>query len=299
MPNSLIVITGPTAVGKTDVAIKVAERYSSEIISSDSRQLYRELNKGTAKPNTEQLSAVKHHFINHLSIHDKYSAALFETEALEVIMSLLKNHRICVMTGGSGLYINAVCKGIDELPSGDEKIRSLLQEEINTKGLEYLQNKLAEVDPEFHVNGDIANPRRVMRALEVFQISGSTYSSLLKKKNKKRSFRIVKLLLERPREELYKRINTRVDAMMESGLLKEAENLYPFRSLNALQTVGYREIFKYLDKKIDLEEAIRLIKRNTRRYARTQISWFRQEKDVPVFHPADVQSIFAYIDRLI
>ncbi|MFQ5334525.1 MAG: tRNA (adenosine(37)-N6)-dimethylallyltransferase MiaA [Flavobacteriales bacterium] len=295
MLPSLLVITGPTAVGKSEVAIQLARHLNTEIISADSRQFYKELNIGTAKPDDVQLS-VPHHFISHISVRDYYSAGRFETNALKTIRVLLKQHKCAIMTGGSGLYIQAVCSGIDKLPPVDEKIRSKLLNQLDNEGLGSLQDELKKRDPTYFQTGDTANPRRVIRALEVCMQSDKPYSAFLHGTGKKRPFRIIRIVLTLPREELYRRINERVDAMMKNGLLEEVEKLKPFRSLNALQTVGYRELFEYLDGKTALEEAIALIKRNTRRYARMQMSWLRRDDDVPAFHPDASDAIIQYLE---
>lgn len=292
----LVVVAGPTASGKTSLCIRLAHHFSTEIISADSRQIYKELCIGVARPTREQLSEVQHHFIGTVSIHDYYNASIFETEALHLLSRLFKTYPLVLMTGGSGLYIDAICKGIDDLPSIREEIRNELLEEYREKGKTHLQEELRNVDPVFFSNADIHNPKRLLKALEVFRQTGRPYSSFLTGTAKKRPFRILKIALDVAREELYRRINDRTDAMMLQGLEEEARGLYPFRNLNALNTVGYKELFGYFDGTYDKNEAIRLIKRNTRRYARRQLTWFRNDREYHWFSPSEPHAIIQLIE---
>lgn len=273
----LIIITGPTAVGKTAYAVQTALEYGTEIISCDSRQMYREMQKGTAPPTPEELAAVPHHFIGNLSIHDYYNVSRFEVEALQLLEDLFRKHDTVVMCGGSGLYIQALCHGIDEFPETDPDIRLQVQECLRTEGLAYLRRELKLTDPAYYARVDLCNTQRIVRAVETFRQTGRPYSSFLTDKSASRPFRITGLVLNRPREILYDRINRRVDAMMADGLLEEARGLYPFRHLNALNTVGYKELFDYFDGKCSLEQAVTDIKCHTRRYAKRQLTWFARE----------------------
>lgn len=286
--NTLIIILGPTASGKTDLAIKIARWLETEIISADSRQFYRELSIGTAKPSPEELAAVKHHFIGHISITEDYNISRFEQDAIRLLDKLFDTHRAVVMTGGSGLYIDAVCKGLDEQPEQDPAIRQILTEEYKTRGIVYLQEELLKLDPQYYSEVDLSNPNRLMRALEVCLMTGHPYSSFRKGNHQKRRFRTVKLGIRIPREELIRRINLRLDEMMSLGLLGEVKANYPFRSLNALNTVGYKELFDYLDGNCSLEEAVEKIRLNTRRYAKRQMTWFRKDIDIKWINPDSI-----------
>jgi tRNA dimethylallyltransferase len=281
----LLVILGPTASGKTDLAIQVAGWLDTEIISADSRQFYKELSIGTAKPSPEQLSGVKHHLIGHISVEDKYNISRFEQDVLKLLDELFKVHNIVVMCGGSGLYIDAVCHGIDEQPDHDPAIRHLLQAEYKANGIDYLRNELQRLDPEYYQQVDLSNPHRLMRALEVCMMTGKPFSSFRKGTIRQRPFRIVKLGIDISREELISRINRRTDDMMSSGLLEEAHTNLAYRHLNALNTVGYKEMFDYLDRKYSLEEAVEKIKINTRRYAKRQMTWFRKDSEIQWIKP--------------
>ena len=276
----LVVILGPTASGKTDLAIKVAKWLDTEIISADSRQFYREISIGTAKPSAEQLVAVKHHFIGHISITENYNISRFEKDAIRLLEKLFETNRVLVMTGGSGLYIDAVCNGIDEQPEHDPAIRHLLKEEYKAKGIKYLQKELLSLDPTYYREVDLSNPNRLMRALEVCKMTGNPYSSYRKGHRQQRAFRTVKFGILVSRELLAERINRRVDEMMATGLVEEAKANYSFRNLNALNTVGYKEIFEYLDGNCSLEEAVEKIRINTRRYAKRQMTWFRKDPGI-------------------
>ncbi|MDB4921121.1 MAG: tRNA ((37)-N6)-dimethylallyltransferase MiaA [Mucilaginibacter sp.] len=278
--KTLIVIAGPTASGKTAAAIELARRYDTVVVSADSRQFYREMSIGTAKPTAEELNAVKHYFINSLSISETYTAGDYEKQCLELLAGLFKIHDVVVLAGGSGLFIKAVCEGFDVFPDNDPDVRERLNNELENNGIAYLQEKLKAADPEYYNQADINNPQRVIRALEVFESSGKPYSSYRKSALNKRPFHIVKFGLSLPRPVLYDRINQRVDEMVKQGLIDEVKSLLPYRYLNALNTVGYSELFDYFDGKTDLDTAIELIKQNTRRFAKRQITWFRKDKEI-------------------
>ncbi len=297
MPDkTLIVIAGPTAVGKTYVGIELAKQFNTEIISCDSRQIYKELNIGTAIPSEELLKEVKHHFIQSKSIHAYYNASMYESETMELLDILFKNHTIVLMVGGSGLYIDAVCKGIDDLPDIDKEIRQQLADRMEKEGIESLRLELKRLDPEYYQQVDLRNYKRILKALEITLMTGKPYSAFLTNTHKKRPFHTIKIGLNMKREELYQRINHRVDVMIESGLVDEARALRAYSHLNALNTVGYKEIFRYFNKDISLEEAIDLIKRDTRKYARRQLTWFRKYKDMEWFDPKDIEEIFAFVN---
>lgn len=293
--GTLVVLVGPTAVGKTDLSISIAKTLEAPIVSSDSRQIYREMNIGTAVPDKQQLAAVPHYFIESRSIFEPYTAGMYEVDAINTIDQLFEKHHFVVLTGGSGLYIDAVCLGIDAIPATNPETREMLKLRLKNEGLTSLSDWLKRLDEESYNTVDINNPQRVIRALEVCIISGIPYSSLRKNFEKTRNFKIIKVGLQRDREELYARINLRVELMMEQGLLDEAKKLYPNRHLNALQTVGYRELFDYFDGKITLEEAVELIKRNSRRYAKRQITWFNRYDDIAWFSPDNFDGIVAHV----
>lgn len=293
--GTLVVLVGPTAVGKTDLSISIAKALEAPIVSSDSRQIYREMNIGTAVPDKQQLAAVPHYFIESRSIFEPYTAGMYEVDAINTIDQLFEKHHFVVLTGGSGLYIDAVCLGIDAIPATNPETREMLKLRLKNEGLTSLSDWLKRLDEESYNTVDINNPQRVIRALEVCIISGIPYSSLRKNFEKTRNFKIIKVGLQRDREELYARINLRVELMMEQGLLDEAKKLYPNRHLNALQTVGYRELFDYFDGKITLEEAVVLIKRNSRRYAKRQITWFNRYDDIAWFSPDNFDGIVAHV----
>jgi len=278
--KKLIVIAGPTAVGKTATAIRLAQQLKTEIISADSRQFYNEMSIGTAKPDAEELSQAKHHFINSHSITDNFTVGDFEKEALLLLDELFKTHDQLIMVGGSGLFIQAVTQGFDNLPAANPEIREKLNQEFAEKGIEHLQQKLKEADPDYYNKVDLNNPQRLIRALEVFQATGKSFSSYRKATVNTRPFESIKIVLDLPREELYDRINRRVDIMIEQGLVEEVHSLLPYRQLNALNTVGYSELFDYFDGKTDLPAAIDLIKQNTRRFAKRQLTWFRKDKEM-------------------
>ncbi len=293
--NTLIVISGPTAVGKTDLCITLAQKLHTDIISADSRQIYREMKIGTARPDEQTLNKAKHYFIGTKSIHDYYTAGMFELEVLDMLRQHFKEKETMIMTGGSGLYINAVCNGIDALPKADPEIRNKLVKQYEEEGIEGIRDQLKLLDPESYHNMDIKNPKRILKALEVTLTTGKPYSSFLTRQKKSRSFHILKIGLRRDRNELYERINKRVDQMIEQGLIEEARELYPYKHLNPLNTVGYKELFDYFDGIISLEEAIRRIKRNTRRYAKRQLTWFARDKEMEWFHPEEKNKILNYI----
>lgn len=295
--KTLIVITGPTAVGKTALCLDIAQHYGIPIINADSRQIYKELQIGTASPTAEQLSQVKHYFVGTLSLNDYYSASLFEQQVLEILDSEFREHDYALMTGGSMMYIDAVCNGIDDIPTVDDETREKLKSRLANEGLEPLVEELRKLDPEYYEIVDKQNPRRVVHGLEICLMTGKTYTSFRKREKKQRPFRIIKIGLNRDREELYNRINQRVDQMMNDGLLKEAQQLYPMRQMNALNTVGYKEMFTYLDGIWSLEEAIERIKGNTRRYARKQLTWYKKDEQIRWFHPDDKDNIISYISQ--
>jgi len=293
--KTLIVILGPTGIGKTDLSIDIALEFKTEIISSDSRQVYKELKIGTAVPSDEQLKKVKHYFIGNKSIYDYYNASMFEFEVLDKLDELFRIHNQVVMTGGSGMYINAVCDGIDDLPTIDQEIRDELFALYKEQGLESLRMQLKLLDPISYKTIDLRNPKRILKALEVSIQTGKPYSSFLTDTNKKRDFNIIKIGLQRNREELYERINLRVDEMVKEGLIEEARKFYKDRDLNSLNTVGYKELFEHFDGQISLDTAIELIKRNSRHYAKRQISWFGRDKEINWFNPDDFALIVGFI----
>lgn len=296
--HTLIVLLGPTGVGKTDLSIGLAQHYRTSIISCDSRQIFKEMRIGTAVPSDAQLAAVPHYFIQTKSVRDYYNSWQFEVEALERIRALFEESGVVIMTGGSMLYIDAVCKGIDDIPTISPELRAELMGIYEREGLERIREMLKELDPVFYGQVDLNNGKRVLHAVEVCRMAGVPYSSLRTNTPKDRGFRIVRIGLNRDRDELYERIDRRVDLMMEEGLEAEARSLLPLRHLNALNTVGYKELFDYFEGHYDLAEAVRLIKRNSRRYARKQLSWFRRDNDIHWFHPDAVGDILDILNRL-
>ncbi len=297
--KSLIVLCGPTGIGKTQVAIELAKYLGCDIISADSRQLFREMHIGTAVPSNEELSAVPHHFVRSHSIHQYYNASMFEQEVLEFLDRYFSKNNIIIMAGGSGLYIDAVCRGIDDLPTIDRNIRDQWAAVFNEKGIEFLHQKLYEIDPEYFDVVDRNNPKRLLKAIEVYEMTGRRYSSFLKNEPKKRPFTILKLGLDIKRSQLYLQINQRVDRMIREGLVDEAKALYPYINLTPLNTVGYKELFAYFDGLITLEEAIIKIKDHTRAYARRQLTWFKRDKEIKWFEPSDIELMIHYIENRI
>ena len=295
MKKTLIVICGPTAIGKTNVAIDVAKHLACEIISADSRQFYIETNIGTAKPDAVQLNAVKHHLINTLHIEEPYSAGRFEKDGLLILEKLFKTSDYAVMAGGSGLYIDTILYGIDDVPGSDAAIRSMLELEFKSKGIEALHNRLRIVDPEYFQDNDIMNTQRVMRAIEVSTITGKPFSSFLKKKPANRNFKIILIGLNTDRDKLYQRINKRVDEMIAAGLRDECISLLNRKHLNALQTVGYKEMFAHLEGRLTFDEAVDLIKQHTRNYAKRQLTWLRRYENLKWFEPDDLDEILDHI----
>jgi len=294
--NTLIVITGPTAVGKTALTIQLAQHYNLPIINADSRQIYRELKIGTATPTEEQLKQAVHYFVGTKSINDYYNASMYEQEVLALIASR-PTHGLHLLSGGSMMYIDAVCNGIDDIPTVRDDIREEMKQRYQEEGLEALCEDLKRLDPEHYETVDRQNYRRVIHALEICYQTGRTYTSFRTQKRKPRPFRIVKIGLNREREDLYNRINQRVDMMMEQGLLHEAASLYGQRHLNALNTVGYKEMFDYIEGRWSLDEAVERMKGNTRRYARKQLTWFKRDKSVCWFHPDQKEEILKYISQ--
>lgn len=287
LSKKLIVIAGPTAVGKTAIAIELAKKLQTEIVSADSRQFYREMSIGTAKPSAEELAQAPHHFINSHSISESFSVGDFEKQGLALLDNLFQKHDTAILAGGSGLYIKAICEGFDELPVASHQIREKLNEEFKEKGIVYLQEKLKEADPVYYGQVDLNNPQRIIRALEVTETTGEPFSSYRKAAINTRPFECIKIGLNLSRELLYQRINERVDEMVRQGLVEEGRSLLPYRHLNALNTVGYSELFDYFDGKTDLPTAIELIKQNTRRFAKRQLTWFRKDGDMKWFMADD------------
>ena len=287
---------GPTAVGKTHLAIRVAQHYKTEIISADSRQIYKELEIGTAKPSTDELKLVNHHFVNSKSIQEEYDAGKFGREARMVIDRLFINHDQAVMCGGSGLYIKAVIEGFDKLPDVPDEIRTKIIEAYDKKGLTWLQEEVALHDPDYFEVVDKRNPQRLMRALEIINSTGKKFSGFLKTKKNELPFAVAKIGLELDREELYKRIDKRMDEMIGNGLFEEAQKFLEWRHLNSLQTVGYQEAFEFFEGKVDKEEAIRLMKRNSRRYAKRQLTWFKGDDEIHWVHPHDLNGVLKFLD---
>ncbi len=295
--NTLIVVLGPTGVGKSDISIQLASHYHTDIISADSRQFFRELSIGTAVPSVEDLNAVPHHFIQTKSIHDYYNVSEFEVEALQLIEQLFPDKNPLILTGGSMLYVDTICKGIDDIPTVTQQVREEVIRWFEDNGIEALRQKLQEVDPEYYEIVDRNNHKRMLHAVEIFQMTGKTFTSFRKNTLKERPFRIIKVGINQDRKLLYERINLRVDRMMDAGLLEEARSVYPYRNLNSLNTVGYKELFSYFDGHCTLEEAVDLIKRNSRRYARKQLTWFRRDQEIKWFEPDQLQMIIEYIEK--
>ena len=300
MGKHLITIIGPTAIGKTSLAIKVANYFKTEIVSADSRQFYKEMNIGTAKPSNSELKSIKHHLINNKSINDDYNISDYEKDALKSIKSIFNKNDIAILVGGSGLYINTVLYGLDEIPEISNHTRNSLYLDLELKGIKKMQEQLKLLDPASYNTIDINNPRRLIRALEVSISTGKSYSSFLKKKKKKRNFNIIVLGINQDRSDLYNKINTRVDNMVKNGLINEAEGLYNLKSLNALNTIGYSEVFNYIENNSSIDECVDEIKKNTRRYAKRQLTWFKSIDRVEWITPEyDFEKIIAYINNLI
>ncbi len=294
--GTLIVIVGPTASGKTSVAIEIAQKYNTEIISADSRQFYKEIPIGTATPQSEEMQGIKHHFVGNLTVNDYYNVSKFEQDVMELLKKKFQKNKIMLMVGGSGLYIDAVCNGIDDLPDADEDLRARLNKLFEIEGLSAIQQKLKQLDPEYYEKVDLNNPKRILRALEVSIQTGKPYSSHRKGNSVERPFNIIKIGLEIPREQLIERIDRRLDSMIKEGWIEEATSVLPYKDNNALNTVGYKELFKYLENEWSLDLAIEKIKVNTRRYAKRQMTWFKRDKETTWFSPDDSEKIIEFID---
>ncbi len=297
--NNLVVLIGPTAVGKTETSFAIASHFGCPIISADSRQMYRGMEIGTAMPTQEELARHKHYFVGQLTPGDYYSAARYEEEVLALLEKGFPHHPTMLLSGGSMMYIDAVCKGIDDIPTVDEETRRMVLEKYEREGLEQLSKELKILDPEYYNEADIKNPKRVMHALEICYMTGKTYSSFRKQTSKERPFNIIKIGLRREREELYERINRRVDIMVKDGLVEEVKKFYHLKEHNSLNTVGYKEIFKYLDGEWELPFAIEKIKQNTRIYSRKQVTWYRKDEDIAWFHPGETTNIIAHIEKML
>ena len=295
--KTLLVIAGPTAVGKTALCVQLAKTLHTDVISADSRQLYRELSIGTAKPTPDEMDGVRHHFVDSHSITDPVNAGRYERECLTLLSTLFQTNDIVILAGGTGLYINAICQGLDDMPVVEPALRALLLERFQQEGLESLQNELRRLDPVYAQSADLQNPVRVTRALEVCLATGLPYSSFRRQQPVERPFRSVMVALERPRPELYARIDSRMEAMLAAGLVDEARTLLPYRDMPALQTVGYQEIFPYLDGLYDYDEMVRLLKRNSRRYAKRQLTWFRNQGNYAWFAPDNEAAILHYLHQ--
>lgn len=299
MKKTLVILLGPTGIGKTDLGIDIALHFKTEIISCDSRQFYREMSIGTASPSTEQLEKVKHHLVNHISVNDYYSASRFEDDFMELAKKLFAHHDILLMVGGSGLYIDAACGRIDKIPDVDPSVRKKYLDKSQNEGLESIRADLRLLDPDYYKIVDLKNPKRIIRALEICETTGKPYSFFLQKKGKTRSFNIIKVGLTMNRQALYRRINERVDKMIAEGLEEEARKLIKYRNYNALNTVGYKEMFRYFDGEISRVKAIELIKRNSRRYAKRQLTWWARDEEIAWFNPREQEKIIRFIDNVI
>ena len=299
MTKTLIVLIGPTGVGKTELSLSIAEHFGTCIVSSDSRQLYADLKIGTAAPTPDQLARVPHHFVGTLKLTDYYSAAQYEAEVMSKLEELYQQNDVVVLTGGSMMYVDAICKGIDDIPTVDKETRELMMKRYEEEGLEQLCSELKLLDPEYYQIVDLKNPKRVIHALEICYMTGKKYSSFRTRKKKQRPFNIIKIGLRRNREELYERINRRVDLMIEQGLVEEVKKFAHLKEHNSLNTVGYKEIFKYLDGEWTLDFAIEKIKQNTRIYSRKQVTWYQKDEEIAWFHPDDIESILKHIDKRI
>ncbi len=294
--KTLLVLIGPTGVGKTDLSLQIAKHYQTSIVSADSRQLYAPLKIGTAAPTAEQLQQVPHYFVGTLQLTDYYSAAQYEAEVMQLLGELFQEKEVVVLTGGSMMYVDAICKGIDDIPTVDRETREMMLRKYQTEGLEQLVAELRLLDPEYYQIVDLKNPKRVIHALEICYMTGKSYTSFRKQQPKERPFRIIKIGLTRDRKELYDRINRRVDGMLEEGLLEEAAAVYPYRHLNALNTVGYKELFHYIDGTWELDFAIEKIRQNSRIYSRKQMTWFKRDRDIHWFHPDQLPEIVSYLE---
>lgn len=294
--KTLIVLIGPTGVGKTDLSIRIAEKYNSPIISADSRQLYSELKIGTAAPSEEYLKRIKHYFVGTLKLTDYYSAAQYESDVMELLDALFKNHDTILLTGGSMMYIDAICKGIDDIPTVDSETRRMMMEKYENEGLERLCSELKLLDPEYYSIVDLKNPKRVIHALEICYMTGKSYTSFRTGNKKQRPFNILKIGLSRDRDELYERINRRVDIMISEGLIDEVKSVYKYKELNSLNTVGYKEIIQYLDGNWTLDYAIDKIKQNSRIYSRKQMTWFKRDNEINWFNPDNEEDIMEFIE---
>lgn len=295
LSKTAIFICGPTAVGKTSVAIKLAQQLGTEIISFDSRQFFRELQIGAAPPSREELNAVQHHLVGHLSVKDDYNAGDFEQDALNLLETIFEKQETAILVGGSGMYMKALAEGFDEMPEIPTEIRERLNQRLGNEGLESLTEQLKTTDPTYHAQVDLKNPQRVIRALEIIEATGKPYSQFRKGEKTKRNFNILKIGIALPREELYERINKRVNLMVQAGLEEEARSLLPFREKNSMQTVGYREFVRYFDGEWDKKTAISEIKKNSRRYAKRQLTWFKRDKEIMWFEPKDVEEMKKYV----
>lgn len=295
--NTLISIVGPTAVGKTEIAVRLARHFQTEVVSADSRQFFKELSIGTAKPTAAEMQGVPHHFIDNLSITQSYNVADYEKDAIEVLEQIFSRNSVAILVGGSGLYCKAVWEGIDEMPVVPQEIRNYVRQSYQTQGINFLQQEVQHLDPLYYQQVDRHNPHRLMRALEVCLATGKPFSSFRRGVKAQRNFRILKIGLERPRNELYQRIEERMEAMLSRGLLQEATQLYPFRQHNALQTVGYQEIFDFLEGKQDWDTTVRLLKQNSRRYAKRQITWFKKDVEIVWFHPLQYEAIVSFVEK--
>lgn len=294
--KTLFVLIGPTGVGKTELSLSIAEMLGCDIVSADSRQMYADLKIGTAAPTSKELTRVRHHFVGQLALTDYYSAARYEEEAMECLSKLFTQNDYALLTGGSMMYVDAVCKGIDDIPTVDTETRSFMMERYEKEGLETLCAELRLLDPEYYRTVDLKNPKRVIHALEICHMTGRTYTSYRTQTCKERPFRIVKIGLRRERKELYERINRRVEVMMEQGLLEEVKSVLPYRHLNSLNTVGYKELFMYLDGEWTLDFAIEKIKQNSRIYSRKQMTWFKRDTEIHWFHPDETERIIHFVE---
>jgi tRNA dimethylallyltransferase len=294
---TLIVLLGPTGVGKTNISLEISQKFNAPIISSDSRQFYRELKTGTAAPTEKELAQAKHYFIGTHSIHDEYNAGQYEQDVIHLLDELFLTHSVVMLVGGSMMYVDAVCNGMDDLPTITDVVRNQWLKIYEKEGLEYIQQELQKLDPEHYKSVDLKNYKRVLHALEICTMTGKTYSEQRTGVRKERKFNILKIGLNRPRPELYERINQRVDVMMDDGLLEEARQYYSFKHLNTLNTVGYKELYQYMDGELTLDEAVQKIKQDSRRYAKRQLTWFNRDKEVNWFHPDKTDDIITFISR--